>query len=100
MKETVSVAVDKEIVDLAERFLSNRRNQKWQWREAVADGNVDLLRRLGHDLKGTAGAFGFSGLRDLAGELEKEVAVGDLKRAADTLERMIDILDCTGVVAA
>jgi HPt (histidine-containing phosphotransfer) domain-containing protein len=53
---------------------------------------------LGHDLKGTAGAFGFQAVSDLASELEKALVRGDLVEAEDTLERLIDYLDRTAVV--
>ena len=98
MNETFIVAVDADIVDLAEIFLSNRRGQIQFWREAIAAGNMPVLRRLGHELKGTAGAFGFQQLSSLGAELEKKVANGDLNGSGDTLERMIDFLDRVAVI--
>ena len=91
------VAVDREIVDLAEQFLENRRTQNQEWQEAVEEGNTELLRRLGQDLKGTAGAFGFQSLCKLAEELEDAVGSGDLGTTTDALERLIDVLDRTTV---
>ena len=93
MNETFIVAVDADIVDLAEIFLSNRRGQIQSWREAVATGNLPLLSRLGHELKGTAGAFGFHQLSRLGAELEEKVTKEDLDGAGDTLERMIEFFD-------
>lgn len=93
MNETFIVAVDADIIDLAEIFLSNRRGQIQSWREAVATGNLPLLSRVGHELKGTAGAFGFQQLSSLGAELEEKVAKGDLNGSGDTLERMIEFLD-------
>lgn len=98
MNDTITVSVDPEFVDLAERFLSNRRGQVHEWRTAVASGDTQTLRRLGHELKGTAGAFGFHSLSSLAVELENAVAKGNLGAAEDTLERMIDFLDQVAVV--
>lgn len=96
--EILIVAVDEDIVDLAERFLNHRLEQVQHWREALAVRNIEVLRRLGHDLKGTAGAFGFQAVSDLASELEKALVRGDLVDAEDTLERLIDYLDRTAVV--
>lgn len=93
MSETIRISIDRDIIDLAENFLANRRSQKQEWRKAVADGNIDALRRLGHELKGTAASFGFQGLSNLAKEMEKAVTGGDLARAEDTVERMIGFLD-------
>jgi len=93
LSETIRISIDRDIIDLAENFLANRRSQKQEWRKAVADGNIDALRRLGHELKGTAASFGFQGLSNLAKEMEKAVTGGDLARAEDTVERMIGFLD-------
>jgi len=98
LNEPVTVAVDQDIVDLAESFLNNRRRQRKEWREAIANGNTWVLSRLGHELKGTAGAFGFHALSVLGTELEQAVAIGDLEEAGDTLERMIDFLDRVVIV--
>lgn len=92
MNETLTVAVDPDIIDLAESFLSNRRGQIKEWREAVTVGNTHLLHRLGHELKGTAGSFGFQDLSELSAQLEHALADGNLDGAGDTLERMIDYL--------
>lgn len=93
MNDIFTVTVDADIVDLAEIFLSNRRGQIQSWREAAVSGNLPLLSRLGHELKGTAGAFGFHQLSLLGAELEEKVADGDLDGSGDTLERMIEFLD-------
>ena len=98
MNDIFTVTVDTDIVDLAEIFLSNRRGQIQSWQEAVATANLPLLSRLGHELKGTAGAFGFQQLSSLGAELEEKVANGDLNGSGDTLERMIDFLDRVAVI--
>ena len=98
MNDIFTVTVDTDIVDLAEIFLSNRRGQIQFWREAIAARNMPVLRRLGHELKGTAGAFGFQQLSSLGAELEEKVANGDLNGSDDTLERMIDFLDRVAVI--
>ena len=98
MNDIFTVTVDTDIVDLAEIFLSNRRGQIQSWREAIAARNMPVLRRLGHELKGTAGAFGFQQLSSLGAELEEKVANGDLNGSDDTLERMIDFLDRVAVI--
>jgi HPt (histidine-containing phosphotransfer) domain-containing protein len=98
LNEPLTVVVDQDIVDLAESFLTNRRGQIGEWRAAVANGNGPALSRLGHELKGTAGAFGFRALSDLGTELEQAVAIDNLQGAGDTLERMIDYLDRVAIV--
>ncbi len=91
--DSITVAVDPEIIDLAESFLRNRRAQIQDWRDAIAAGNQQVLRRLGHELKGTAGAFGFYGLSELGVELEEMLMNDDEAAARDRVERMIDYLE-------
>lgn len=98
LPETINVAVDRDIIDLAESFLCNRRGQIEEWRKALADEDIDVLRRLGHDLTGTAGSFGLHELSRLARELEAGVADGDLAKARTTMERVIEFLDRVAVI--
>jgi HPt (histidine-containing phosphotransfer) domain-containing protein len=98
LSDTPKVAVDPDILDLAETFLRKRRGQIQDWRKAIADGDEQALRRLGHELKGTAGSFGFHDLSGMAAELEAAVIGGDLATAAEKLERMIDFLDRVDLV--
>jgi HPt (histidine-containing phosphotransfer) domain-containing protein len=86
------VAVDPEILDLAEGFINNRRSQINTWREAAAVGNARLLHRLGHEVKGTAGAFGLKIMSELGAQLERTVANGNLEGMGDAVERMIDFI--------
>jgi len=96
--DTLTVAVDRDILDLAETFLHNRQSQQEAWRQALAQGNLEVSRRLAHEIKGTAGAFGFYQLSDLALELEDALASGDLMAGRGTLEHMIDLINRTVVV--
>lgn len=98
MNDTFTVAVDSDIIDLAEGFLDNRRGQIPEWRQAVVAGNTQLLHRLGHEVKGTAGSFGFHDLSELGAQLERTVIDGNLASAGDTLERIIDFLSRVEVV--
>jgi len=98
LNQTFPIAVDPDIIDLAESFISNRRSQIQKWREAAAVGNARLLHRLGHEVKGTAGAFGLREFSELGAQLEHTVADGNLERMGDTVERMIDFISRVEVV--
>jgi HPt (histidine-containing phosphotransfer) domain-containing protein len=98
LNETFTVAVDPDIIDLAEIFLSNRRSQIQEWREAVAAGNTQLLHRLGHEIKGTAGSFGFHDLSKLGAQLEHTLAEGNIEGTEYTVKQMIDYLSRVEVV--
>jgi HPt (histidine-containing phosphotransfer) domain-containing protein len=98
LNESFTIAIPSDIIDLAERFLTNRRGQTQQWRQVSSRGDVEVLRRLGHELKGTAGSFGFTELARLAERLEEAAVCQDVAEARDTVERMIDFLDKATIV--
>jgi HPt (histidine-containing phosphotransfer) domain-containing protein len=98
LKTPLTLSVDKDILDLAETFLHNRRSQKQDWRQAVDAADRDALRRIGHEIKGTAGAFGFGDLSATGAALEQSAMDGDLERAREMTEKMIDFLDRATVV--
>ena len=55
---------------------------------ATAAGDVATLQKEAHDLRGTAGHFGFQDLSDLAGEIETACRNGDAAHARDLARRV------------
>ena len=93
MHEPFTVAVDKDIIDLAEGFLRNRRVQALRARVAVEAEDFESLRRIGHELKGTAGSYGFRDLSAIGVALEAAAEAGDLSGCRRASDRMLDSLD-------
>jgi HPt (histidine-containing phosphotransfer) domain-containing protein len=54
-----SVRVASELRELLPRFLANRRLDLEQLREALARGDFEEARRIGHSLRGAGGGYGF-----------------------------------------
>jgi HPt (histidine-containing phosphotransfer) domain-containing protein len=92
VNEPLTVPIDKEIIDLAEIFLRNRREQAAQARNAVATGDLVTLRRIGHELKGTAGSFGFKRLSAIGASLESAAAAGDLTGCGEAVSDISEYL--------
>ncbi len=99
MIDPLTIAVDEDIIDLAENFVLNRRDAAQRGREAVAAGDLDALRRIGHELKGTAGSYGFRDLSTIGAKLEEAAIAGNLADAGDAVERMADFLARVTLVA-
>jgi HPt (histidine-containing phosphotransfer) domain-containing protein len=96
--EGLTVRVDADIVDLADRFIENRRGVIERVRAAIAAEDWCFLQRTGHELKGTAGSYGFLRLSALGRELETAAAVGDGEAAAAAVADMIEYLRDVRVV--
>ena len=98
MREPFTVCVDTDILDLAEDFLDNRRRVADRAQEAAARSDLDLLRRIGHELKGTAGSYGFRELSVIGASLETAAIAGDMGQADEALARMADFLTHVSIV--
>ena len=92
--ETVrlSVEVAGELRDLIPRFLANRRLETEQLRAAVARGDLEAARRIGHTLKGVGGGYGFDEITRLGAAIESSARNGGREIVALTGE-LADYLD-------
>jgi HPt (histidine-containing phosphotransfer) domain-containing protein len=93
-----TVRVDSDVLDLAEAFLEHRREEVSRAREALANGDWALLRRIGHELKGTAGSFGFGGLSVIGLGIEQAAEARDRRTAADAVAHMAGYLARVAVI--
>jgi hypothetical protein len=78
-----TVVVDSSLSDIVPIFLSNIRENPEKILQALDAGNFDLPRTLGHNMKGTGTAYGFSPITDIGAEIENAAKVQD----ADTIRR-------------
>ena len=92
-----SVQVAGELRDLIPRFLANRRMEVEQWRDAVARGDLEAARRIGHGLKGVGGGYGFDEISRLGAEIERRARAGgqDLAALARELADYLDGVEIT-----
>ena len=98
MSEPFTVAVDADIADLAENFLRNRADVAQRAQAAASARDLAVLRRIGHELKGTAGSYGFQELSAIGATLESAAIAGNLSSAGDAIARIGDYLARVSVV--
>ena len=67
----VSVIVDRDLEDLIPGYLSNRERDVAKVAEALAAGDFETLRVIGHSMKGSGGGYGFDALSDLGSQIEQ-----------------------------
>jgi HPt (histidine-containing phosphotransfer) domain-containing protein len=63
--------VERAILDLIPSFLSNRRREVESLRHAVIVGDFELVRRLGHRMRGVGGSYGFDYVSILGRRIEQ-----------------------------
>ena len=69
-------------------FTLDTRDRVERMDDATTSGDVAALQQEAHDLRGTAGHFGFKDLSDLAGEIEAACRSGDPRRAHELARRV------------
>jgi HPt (histidine-containing phosphotransfer) domain-containing protein len=90
-----NLAGDPDLADLLEEFISELPARAGAIEQARAAGDFDTLIRLGHQLKGSAGAYGFPSITEAAANLEHiarrraslEELIGAVQSVADLCRR-------------
>lgn len=88
----ILVHVDPELLDLIPEFMENRRADVIELIEALESGHYDLVRRLGHNLKGSGGAYGFDCLTNLGEAIEDAALQADVAMIRSSIAKLADYL--------
>ena len=87
-EKKILVLIDPELEDLIPGFLNNRRQDVIKMQAALADGDYDTIRLLGHSMKGAGGGYGFDTITDIGQALE----IAAIENNAQTIKDQIRIL--------
>jgi len=71
-----TLAPELELGDLVVEFVDELPKRLAAIEQALADANLNALRRLTHQLKGSAGGFGFAPITKVAGRVEQQAING------------------------
>ncbi len=89
----IRVRVDPDLEDLIPGFLENRRKDLQQLNGALKAGDFDVIRTLGHKMKGDGGGYGFQRITEIGAALEqaaKEKRVQEIRRQVVELTGYLD----------
>jgi len=90
-----SVMIDEDLSAILPRYLSNIRRNPAAAAAALARGDFDTIRSLGHNMKGTGTSFGLPQITQLGGELELAAKNQDsdaIRHAVDELAHFLESL--------
>ena len=68
--QTLTVTVAKDLEDLIPTFMKNRAKELDTLRTALAAGDMEQLRQLGHRMKGVGNSYGFEKVSALGKRIE------------------------------
>ena len=91
--EKIIVYIDEELEDLIPGFLNNRRKDIDQIITALENEDFELIRMLGHSMKGAGGGYGFDAITDIGSSLEtaaKEKNREKIQTHVNTLSYYLD----------
>jgi len=75
--DKVRVTVDADLQDLVPGFLANRERDVQRIDAALAAGDFDAVRLIGHGMKGSGGGYGFDTITDIGARIERAATVRD-----------------------
>lgn len=81
--------VDPDLADLIPLFLESRRADLAALRRALAVGDFQAIRAVGHSMKGAGAAYGFDAVTDIGAALE----VAALGGQAEAVRHQLDLLE-------
>ncbi|MGQ0587502.1 MAG: Hpt domain-containing protein [Gammaproteobacteria bacterium] len=82
------VKADPLIAPLVPGYLKNREQDLGKVEQALAAKDFAALRKLGHNMKGSAGAYGLPPLSEIGARIEDAALAGDAAAIGTALEEM------------
>jgi HPt (histidine-containing phosphotransfer) domain-containing protein len=92
MSSPIIVTVAKDLEDLVPTFMKNRGKELETLRAALAAGDFDQMRQLGHRMKGVGNSYGFEKVSQLGKQVEDGAKAGDRDSLGTCLAEYADYL--------
>jgi HPt (histidine-containing phosphotransfer) domain-containing protein len=93
-----TVTVAKDLEDLVPVFMKNRNKELETLRGALASGDFEQLRQLGHRMKGVGNSYGFERVSTLGKLIEDGARVGNAPAIEKCVVEYADYLSKVKVV--
>jgi HPt (histidine-containing phosphotransfer) domain-containing protein len=80
------------IADLVPEYLDHRDGDVVALTDALACGDMERVRTLGHSMKGSGGGYGFDGISEIGSRLEDAGKQSDAAAARTAIEDLVAYL--------
>ena len=89
----IVVVVDEDLEDLIPGYFENRRQDVAAILSALERGDFELIRSIGHKMKGSGGGYGFDRITEIGRDIEaaaKDSKSQDILEQANCLQNYLD----------
>lgn len=90
--QPIVVTVAKDLEDLIPTFMKNRSTEVETLRAALAAGDLEQMRQLGHRMKGVGNSYGFEKVSTLGKLIEDGAKAGDRAGLEARIAEYVDYL--------
>ena len=98
MSQPIVVTVAKDLEDLVPTFMKNRGKELELLRSALAAGDFEQMRQLGHRMKGVGNSYGFEKVSVLGRQIEDGAKAADRDSLGARLSEYADYLASVQIV--
>lgn len=92
------VTVDEDLQDLIPGYLENRRKDAEELQKALARSDFEVVRVLGHKMKGSGGGYGFDEISEIGRALEDAAKQSQAAKIQEEIDRLRYYLDHVEVI--
>ena len=89
---------DPELKDIIPEYLANRKQDVTTIAQALAAGDLDTIRVLGHRMKGSGGGYGFDAITAIGDILEQAAQSANTAAIRQQLQCLADFVERVKVV--
>ena len=93
-----TAVVAKDLEDLIPVFIKNRTKEVDSLRTALAAGDYDQLKQLGHRMKGVGNSYGFAPISDFGKTIEDSAKTADKAAIGTCIDTYADYLTKVTIV--
>ncbi|MCC7292813.1 MAG: Hpt domain-containing protein [Phycisphaerales bacterium] len=86
------VKTDPDLTDIVEEYVAGLPQRLARMQQAVAQSNFDDLKIAAHQLKGSAGGYGYPTLTQAAGRLEQQAVQRTLEQCQASVTDLADMI--------
>ena len=93
MKTKIVVQIDPELEDLIPSYLENLQKNSAEIKRGIEKNEMELCKRLGHNMKGSGGSYGFDFISAIGKEIEDAAKSEKRSEIEDALKKLENYME-------